>query len=68
MVYTLFDCPKHKSLMEDTLHAGYAKNRNAVGHKKIEVCACALNVLQTATFRANFMFYHTTKKTQTKNA
>lgn len=54
--------------MEDTLHAGYAKNRNAVGHKKIEVCACALNVLQTATFRANFMFYHTTKKTQTKNA
>lgn len=44
-VHSVFGCPKHKSLMEDTLFAGYAKNRNAVGHKKIEVRACALNVL-----------------------
>lgn len=51
--------------MEDTLYAGYTipytKNRNAVGHSKIEVHACALNDT-TAIFIVNFMFCLKKKK------
>jgi len=45
--------------MEDAPYAGYtvsdAKNRNAVGHSKIEVHACAVNDT-AAIFIENFMF------------